>query len=128
MINAPGSWTKCIVVIKPIIKVVFSVGWSTTPFVIADFDTFLYQESTTVGTNDILNYYADFTNASAGRYLSLKYPKTATRFSKWQNLQGDNKGTIPDQVFRMYEDDTYYYIYSVVKPALDPNKRIITFS
>jgi len=123
-----ATWNRCTSAEVPLFTAI-DVGWKDTPFSIYELVNFLYQESELIRTDTMVSYNANYTNAGPNRYLALRYPNYLIRFNNWVNTIGWNYGiTIPDQVFDIYRDSSYFYIYSIVKPALDPVSRIIQFS
>jgi SPP1 family predicted phage head-tail adaptor len=100
-------------------------GWSPTPFVAGNVEGFTYQEHADFVPTGNIN--ADYTAASVGNYLVLKYPATFTQKDTWFNSMA-NQGYIPDQVF----DATiligdFRYVFTRLIPALEQNNKVIIY-
>jgi SPP1 family predicted phage head-tail adaptor len=100
-------------------------GWSLTPFDAGNVEAFTYQRQADFALTGNIN--ADYTAASVGNYLVLKYPDTFSEKTTWFNSMA-NSGTMPDQVF----DDTividnFRYVWTRLVPALEQNNKVIIY-
>jgi hypothetical protein len=115
--------------VTPVITDLMNVfwAWKDTSFITSELADYPYQHSRNVNPG-ISSLLIDYTDSGVREYLALKYPKSlGIKFTCWQNNTTFNYGQIPDQVFDEYEDDTYYYAFTRVRPSLDAGNRNILF-
>jgi hypothetical protein len=102
-------------------------GWSLTPFDAGNVEGFSYQRQADFSLTGNIN--ADYTAASVGNYLVLKYPATFSEKTKWYNSTAPaNNGDIPDQVF----DETivigdWRYVWTRLVPVLKDKDKVIIY-
>jgi len=105
---------------------IVSWGWSDTPFTEANIDDFVFQKSATLSNKEPFNL--DYTPASVGKHLALRYPVNFNEKNKWFNSIW-NYGVIPDQVFyATYAVGGFKYTYTRVIPVFEANNQNIKYS
>jgi|GEM_PF-5538824 Phage head-tail joining protein. len=100
-------------------------GWSLIPFDAGNVEAFTYQQQADFTATGNIN--ADYTAASVGNYLVLKYPATFTQKDTWFNALA-NQGAIPDQVFEStILIGGFRYVFTRLIPALEQNNKVIVY-